>query len=413
MKIGYACIPLTIQATNTRRMLVKDYDEKLLKDLIDKNLDDLKLILMHNKKNNIDFFRISSNIIPLASHPINTFNWQEYFKDKLLDIGSYIKTNNIRVSMHASHFSILNAKSTEVVQNSIKELQYNCNFLNSLNIDYSNKIILHVGGLYGDKILAKKRFIENFQYLNESLKNRLVIENDEKNFSINDVLEISSFLNIPVVYDNLHNICYGDNNYSHKEIYSMVQKTWKNIDGNMKVHYSQQDYGKKIGSHSKTIFLDDFLTYYNETKDFNADIMLEVKDKDISAIKCINSLRELLNLGNLNPSTTLNEFNKYELLLLEHSTHLDQLKFSEEKSIINLYKNIDNILKSPITEDSFKGALNKSFNILTPYLNNREISHFNNLLYKKENLQSAKTYIGKLAYKHNVPDIINSYYLSQ
>ncbi len=368
MKIGYACIPLTIKATTNRRLLLTAYN-------------------------------------------VNTLNWEGYFGSTLSSIGEYIKSNNIRVSMHAGHFTVLNSKDKEVVKNSINDLNYHCNFLNSLNIDYSHKIILHVGGLYGYKILSKKIFIENFKYLKQDLKNRIVIENDEKNFSIDDVLELSSILNIPVVYDNLHNICFGDNNYSHKKIYSMVYKTWKTIDGNMKVHYSQQDLGKRPGSHSKTIFINDFLSYYNEIKDFNPDIMLEVKDKDISAIKCINSLKELLNFPLDND--VLSEFKKYQLLLLERNPYFDNFKFMKEESIINLYRNIDEILKNGIDTQGFKIALNICLKLLTPYINNRELSHLNNLLGKKENLHGAKIYVGKLADKYTLKSIINSYYLSQ
>lgn len=411
MKIGYACIPLTIKATNNRKLLLKNYDENKLENLIKENLTDLKLILQKNNLHNINLFRISANIIPLGSHPINTFNWQNYFKSFLLDIGDYIKLNNMRISMHADHFTVLNSKDITVVEKSINDLNYLCDFLNSLGLDYSHKIILHVGGLYGDKISAKKRFIENFKYLKEDLKNRIVIENDEKSFSIYDILEISNILNIPVVYDNLHNLCHGDNSLSHKEIYRMVIKTWKNIDGNMKVHYSQQDLKKAKGSHSKTIFIDDFLEYYNEIKDFNPDIMLEVKDKDISAIKCINSLKELSNT--LNNNEILNEFEKYLLLILEHTCSLDISSFKNETSIINLYKNIDSYLKCGINNSGYKTALNICIKKLMPYISNREYSHFNNILKDVNNLEKAKIYIGKLANKYNVLDIIDSYYLSQ
>lgn len=409
MKIGYACIPLTIKATNNRKILLKNYSEDKLKDLIYKNLNDLKLILKNNKDNNIDLFRISSNIIPLASHDINTFDWKTYFKETLIDIGNYIKSNNIRVSMHADHFVVLNSKDKNVVKNSIDNLNYLCDFLTSLNIDTSNKIILHVGGLYNDKISAKKRFIENFYYLDDKVKDRLTIENDEKKFSIYDVLELSSILNIPVIYDNLHNICHGDNSLSHKEIYNLVLKTWKKTDGNMKVHYSQQDIEKTKGSHSKTIFIDDFLDYYNEIKEFNPDIMLEVKDKDISAIKCINSLKQLSNC--LDSNKLLKEFDKYELLILEHTKKLNINNF-KSNDIISFYSSLDECLKSPIDDAGYKIALNMCIQRLKPYINSRELSYINVLL-AKGNLKNVKIHIGKLADKYNLSYILNSYYMSQ
>lgn len=142
--------------------------------------------------------------------------------------------------MHPGQYTVINSPNKEVVFKSIKDLQYHCDFLDSLGVDYTNKLILHIGGVYNDKKAAKLRFIENFNSLPSSVKNRLVIENDEKNFSLNDVLEISHLINVPVVFDNLHNFCYGDNNYTTKEIYEKVLKTWKPKDGTMKVHYSQQ-----------------------------------------------------------------------------------------------------------------------------------------------------------------------------
>ena len=291
MKIGYACIPLTTKARTNRRLLLKNYSEDKLKILIEQNLNDLKAILVHNLKNNIYMFRISSDIIPLASHEINTFAWEIYYKEKLKDIGVFTKANHIRLSMHPGQYTVLNSPSGEVVLRAIKDLEYHCKFLDSLGIDYTNKIILHIGGVYGDKPSAKERFINNFQALNPSIKKRLAIENDEKSFSLDDVLEISKVINIPVIFDNLHNACYGDNSYSINEIYNKVSATWKAEDGNIKVHYSQQAEGKQKGSHSDTIDTDAFLDYYNKVKEFDPDIMLEVKDKDISAIKCIELLR--------------------------------------------------------------------------------------------------------------------------
>lgn len=409
MKIGYACVPLTIKATNNRKLLLKNYNENKLKDLIFENLNDLKLILENNKKHDINLFRISSNIIPLATHPINTFDWKTYFKKIFIDIGDYIKTNDMRVSMHADHFVVLNSKDNIVVENAITNLNYLCDFLDSLQINTSNKIILHIGGLYNDKISAKKRFIENFHYLDNKVKDRLTIENDEKNFSIYDVLEISNILNIPVIYDNLHNICHNDNSLSHREIYSLVSKTWTEADGTMKVHYSQQDITKPKGSHSKTIFIDDFLKYYSEVKEFNPDIMLEVKDKDISAIKCINSLKELTT--SLNPQDILDEFKKYELLMLEHTEKLNADKL-KNNSIISFYSSLDKCLKSSLDNEGYKKALIMCIQKLNPYITTRELSHIN-LLLSKNNLENVKTYIGKLAYKYNLSYILNSYYLSQ
>ena len=206
MKIGYACTPITTNARTNRRILLKDFSKDKFFSITKQNLDDLQKILEWNIKNNIYLFRIGSDIIPLGSHEINNISWQKGFKDNLETIGTFINNNNIRVSMHPGQYTVINTPKEDVLYKSIKDIEYHCEFLDSLKVDYKNKIILHIGGVYGDKKLAKENFLKGFKKLSDSSKKRLVIENDERNFSLDDVLDISSKLNIPVIFDNLHNI---------------------------------------------------------------------------------------------------------------------------------------------------------------------------------------------------------------
>ena len=190
--------------------------------------------------------------------------------------------------MHPGQYTILNSPNEHVVKNAIIDLKYHSDFLDSIGTDSTSKIVLHIGGIYGDKNIAIKRFINNFQKLDNQIKKRLVIENDDKSYNINDVLEISKIINIPVVYDNLHNKV---NNYdeSKSDLYwiKKCSSTWKKEDGKQKIHYSEQDIEKRQGSHSTSINEKKFLKFYNIVRNINLDIMLEVKDKDLSAIKCI------------------------------------------------------------------------------------------------------------------------------
>jgi UV DNA damage endonuclease len=414
LKVGYACTPLTTKARTNRRLTLKNYSEEKLKSILADNLKDLNKILKHNLNNNIKMFRISSDIIPLGSHIVNTFNWKEYFKEELIEIGEFIKKNHLRVSMHPGQYTVINSPNKEVVFKSIKDLQYHCDFLDSLDVDYTNKLILHIGGIYNDKKAAKLRFIENFNSLPSSVKNRLVIENDEKNFSLNDVLEISHLINVPVVFDNLHNSCYGDNNYTTKEIYEKVLKTWKPKDGTMKVHYSQQAPKKKLGSHSQTIFSDEFLQYYNEIKEFKVDIMLEVKDKDISAIKCINLISEMEN-SITNKNKIREELLKYKYLIMEHDYSYYEkhsFLFKNKYSFVDLYKFIDEVLRKESSPDSQKETLKLIWSDIETKVSLKEKNHFIKIM-KEKHYADIKAYLEKLCNKYNISSIIESYYFSQ
>ncbi|MFL6458384.1 MAG: hypothetical protein ACJ71G_15635 [Nitrososphaeraceae archaeon] len=69
----------------------------------------LNKVLRYNVKYNLLFFRISSDLVPFASHPICEFLWYEFFQHEIEQIGDYIKKHNIRISMHPDQFVILNS----------------------------------------------------------------------------------------------------------------------------------------------------------------------------------------------------------------------------------------------------------------------------------------------------------------
>lgn len=410
--IGYACISLTNKETTNRRMLLKNFSEEKFLEICNYNLNGLEKILLHNLKNNIKFFRISSDIIPMASHDINEIPWWDIFKDKLEEIGNIIKANNMRVSMHATQFTVLNSPNKSVVESSMKDLEYHCKFLDSLGLDEKAKIIIHVGGIYSNKDLSIENFKNNFFNLSQHIKNRLIIENDEKNFSLDNVLAIATYLDCPVVFDNLHNKCYGDNNYDLNYILDTVSRTWSLKDGNPKVHYSQQDKNKKKGSHSSTINTIEFLEYYNVAKNFNIDIMLEVKDKDISAIKCTNIIAEI-NLGITPTEIIKKEWSNYELLVLERGLESYELcsQISNDPSIIELYKAIDLTLEKEIDPIYLKNSLNRAYKIAEDYMKDSEKKYFNKLMDSREFIAS-KAYLSKIVLRNNIEELIETYYFS-
>jgi len=291
MNIGYACINTEINCTSNSTFRLKSYSEEKLRETIKNNLICLKKILEFNVEHNILFFRIGSNLIPFASHEIFDFDWKKYFKNELEDVGKYIKINNLRVSMHPGQYIVLNSNNKNVVEKSIIDIQYHCDVLDAMKLGEDCKIELHVGGIYGDKSSAIKQFINNYKRLNSNIKKRLVIENDDKSYSLKDCLDISKVLNIPVVFDVFHHECLN-NKESFIEGIRLTNKTWKPKDGKQFIHYSDQKANAKRGSHSETIDLKKFKIFLKEIKQFDLDIMLEVKDKEQSVLKIHTELNK-------------------------------------------------------------------------------------------------------------------------
>ena len=230
-------------------------------------------------------------MIPFASHPINNFNWQNHFQKDFLEIGEIIKDNNIRISMHPDQFIVLNSLREDVVKRSIAELTYHCEILDLMNLDVSSKVQLHIGGAYGNKLKAIERFINIFENLNYKIKRRLVIENDDKIYSLKDCLFLSKFTNIPILFDVFHHSVFN-NNEKVIDCMKKTEKTWTKNDGIPMVDYSSQEPKMRAGKHAEKIDLNDFKKLIDSTKPYDYDVMLEIKNKEISALKAIKIIED-------------------------------------------------------------------------------------------------------------------------
>jgi UV DNA damage endonuclease len=161
MKIGYPCINGSLVRSETSTFRLASYSEDRLIKTINNNLVHLSKILNYNVQNHLLFFRISSDLIPFASHPICKYNWLTHFKSEFKEIGDYITKNNIRISMHPDQFVLINSPHEKVTQNSIRELQYHCDTLDAMSLDQSAKIQVHVGGAYGEKLMQSTHLLED------------------------------------------------------------------------------------------------------------------------------------------------------------------------------------------------------------------------------------------------------------
>jgi len=199
---GYACIctELRKQGIFTSRTLrlatLQKKGIEYAKELAMQNLHDLLIILKYNVKNNIYFMRISSCLFPFVTHP--DYHYSLDFCDLLLkEIGEFANKFSIRLTMHQCHFNVLSSNKDQVVINTIHDLNHHCDILDRMNIDKQGVIIIHGGGVFGNKIKSLERLKINILSLPKNTRNILSLENCEISYTVEDLLPLCEELQIP------------------------------------------------------------------------------------------------------------------------------------------------------------------------------------------------------------------------
>lgn len=297
IRLGYVAVPISIKVTSSSIVTYSHYkklglnrgNEKLDK-VIMSNFDDLKKILHYNIKNEVVFFRMTSNLIPLGTHPDVDYEIFSRYKEQFLEIGRLIKENNLRVDTHPDQFCVLNSVNEQVVISSINILKFHQSMFNAMEID--GKMVLHIGGSAGGKILAMKRFKENFFRLDEDLQKMIILENDDKTFNIRNTLKLCNELKIPMVLDYHHYLC----NNNGEKIIDYIEKicaTWNPTGMCPKMHFSSPKGKTEKRSHSEYTDVAKFLDFIETIRFINRDIdiMLEAKAKDEALFRLIRQIK--------------------------------------------------------------------------------------------------------------------------
>jgi UV DNA damage endonuclease len=286
MKIGYPCINLSLNCRSSSTFRLRSYSDERLIQTVSSNLECLLQILDYNARHGLLFFRITSDLVPFASHPVCRYDWAAHFGEKLAEIGAFIRMQRMRISMHPDQFTLLNSPDERVLQNSLAELDYHALILDLMGLDESAKIQIHVGGVYGEKEIAINRLIQRYKQLPVNIGRRLVIENDDRHYSLRDCLKISAQTGVPILFDAFHHSLLNHDE-SISEALSLAASTWESKDGIPMVDYSSQKPGARSGSHTDSLQADDFRGFLKSSRPLDSDLMLEIKDKEKSALKAL------------------------------------------------------------------------------------------------------------------------------
>ncbi|TCT12266.1 UV-damage endonuclease [Natranaerovirga pectinivora] len=301
IRIGYVAISLNLpKVTSSSTVTFSHYSKLPIEDRLNKlkkvtasNLDDLKTIIEYNIKKNFHFYRMTSKVVPLATHPeVNDWHYLKYFAPDFKIIGDLIKKSDMRVDTHPDQFDVINSHREEVFKSTVVDLMYHNDIFEAMGINHP-KMIIHVGGSHGGKELGKERFIKNFRRMPQEIQSKIILENDDKIYNIIDVLDICKALKIPMVLDVHHHLCNGSKEIKLEEYIEEILYTWQNESLVPKIHISSPREHELDRKHSDFINIDDFIKVIEVFKPYNRDfdIMLEAKKKDLALIKLVEDIK--------------------------------------------------------------------------------------------------------------------------
>jgi UV DNA damage endonuclease len=284
-RLGFVSSVLSEDITTSRTCRLKNATGIRIRELLDANLTALDRVIDFLEKQDIRLYRLTSNLVPFASHPVNQVRWWEEFAPRFAALGVRLRALDVRVSAHPGQFTVLNSPNEATVRASIAELEYHARMLDLFGTNAASKIVVHIGGLYkGSEAAAMDRFMAVASTLSDAVRRRLVIENDDRLFDAEEVLSVSHRLSVPIVFDWLHhhaNPC----RMPLPEVLPAIFETWKAHDGRPKVHLSSQAADGPAGAHADFIEPADAEAFFAALPAAPFDCMLEAKQKDRALLK--------------------------------------------------------------------------------------------------------------------------------
>ena len=262
------------------------------------NAKDIVKMLRWNDKYGIKFLRLSSEMFPFASHQEYGYNLAPFVSKELAEAGKIAAELGHRLTTHPGQYTQLGSPRKQVIDNAVRDLDYHAELLSLLKLppqqDRDAVMILHLGGVFGDKAATLDRFRENYKKLPQGVKDRLVLENDDVSWSVHDLLPLCEELNIPMVLDFHHNNIIFDADQIREgtkdivDLFPRILATWKRKNITPKMHYSEPTpsaiTGRQRRKHNPRV-----ATLPPCPPDM--DLMIEAKDKEQAVFELMRTFK--------------------------------------------------------------------------------------------------------------------------
>lgn len=295
VRLGLCCLfnkePIRFKTHTAKHILQFSRDEQLerLSRTVYHNASSLHKAVLFCIDHSIGCFRINSRLLPLKTHPdagyeIDDLPEHQKAEETFSDIAKLARQNNIRLTFHPDQFTLLSSRDSDITKRSMEELVYHMELAESVGADV---ITLHGGGAYGDKQTTLRRIESNIEQLPLGLREKLVLENDDRIYTPEDLLPLCKRTNIPLAYDVHHHRCNPDSlNVTEASEASLA--TWKR-EPLFHISSPREGWnGDKNRPHHDYIQLADFPEFW---KKLQITVEVEAKAKEVAVLRLQRELQ--------------------------------------------------------------------------------------------------------------------------
>lgn len=295
---GYCCINMTLkEESNTyigRSMIKRTFEEKGIayaSQLALANVRDLIEIVKWNEKKGIKLYRMSSDMFPwMSEYELKDLPDYNKISTLLKGVGNLASKYGQRLTFHPGPFDVLASANPNVVTKTIRDLNQHGEIMDLVGLPRTQyaAINIHVNTTQGGKEASMQRFAKNFELLDDSVKSRLVVENDdkEKQYTTEDLYEgIYKTIGVPITFDYHHHWCHPGS-LTQEEALKLASTTWGDVK--QLVHFSScrtiHEDASQTNKRAHADYVYDFIDSYGLT----LDVEIEAKAKELATLKYIN-----------------------------------------------------------------------------------------------------------------------------
>lgn len=304
VRLGYVAMSVNLQNCSPSQTMTFAQFRKIgdreaavrkLERIARSNIQNCLRLLKHNLAHDIRFFRLSSKLVPLAGHEqLKDWDYMTPIRQDLKELGEFAVRKEMRLDFHPDHFNVINTSDETIFKSTIEGLRYHQKLLQEIGLSLVHRLVIHIGGLYRDKEAALERFIFNWGLLPSEIQQMIMLENDDKSFTLGNALYLGEKLGVPVVFDLHHQSVNHDGEHWEND-WERVAATWKHSPQSLKMHISSPKNGKDIRAHADWIDPDQFVRFLNAVKGSvpQIDCMIEAKQKDQALFRLVDELKNV------------------------------------------------------------------------------------------------------------------------